>query len=229
MTTFIPRTDILPPAQWQLWPHLTEVTRQGFVLYGGTAIALRLGHRVSVDFDFFHHVPLNRDRLREACPFMASATVLQDQADALTILVPVEGAFVKVSFLAPIRFGRVGHPQYTVDKVLEVAAFEDLMATKLKVIPQRAEAKDYLDIAAMISAGQDLATGLAASSILYGANFQPSESLKALTFYGEGDLEDLPATIKRKLTKAVSTVGDLPDVARVDHRLSSEVRQAGSI
>ncbi len=29
-------------------------TNQGFVLYGGTAIALRLAHRPSVDFDFFN-------------------------------------------------------------------------------------------------------------------------------------------------------------------------------
>jgi hypothetical protein len=31
----------------------------GFVLYGGAAIALRLGHRQSVDFDFFSSRPLN--------------------------------------------------------------------------------------------------------------------------------------------------------------------------
>ncbi|WP_443747297.1 nucleotidyl transferase AbiEii/AbiGii toxin family protein [Asticcacaulis solisilvae] len=67
MTTFAPRTDILPEAQRQLRPYLAEVTRQGFVLYGGTAIALRLGHRVSVDFDFFHHLPLDRNRLYKAC------------------------------------------------------------------------------------------------------------------------------------------------------------------
>ncbi|MBW8882339.1 MAG: nucleotidyl transferase AbiEii/AbiGii toxin family protein, partial [Asticcacaulis sp.] len=152
MSTFAPRTDILPEAQRQVWPDLAEVTRQGFVLYGGTAIALRLGHRVSVDFDFFHHLPLDRQRLYETCNFLQSATVLQDQADGLTVLVPAEGAYVKVSFLAPIRFGRIGQPQFTTDKVLEVASLEDLMATKLKVILQRAEAKDYRDIAAMIQA-----------------------------------------------------------------------------
>lgn len=31
----------------------------GFALYGGTAIALRLGHRTSVDFDFFNDRPLD--------------------------------------------------------------------------------------------------------------------------------------------------------------------------
>jgi len=46
------RLDILPPAQLALWPELRQIPAH-FVLYGGTAIALRLGHRQSVDFDFF--------------------------------------------------------------------------------------------------------------------------------------------------------------------------------
>lgn len=223
MTTFTPRTDILPEAQRLLWPRLAEITRLGFVLYGGTAIALRLGHRVSVDFDFFHHLPLDRQRLYGACPFLALATVLQDQSDALTVLVPVGAALVKVSFLAPVRFGRVAQPDYTADHVLEVASLEDLMATKLKVVLQRAEAKDYRDIAAMIAAGQDLAAGLAGSCALYGANFQPSESLKALTFYGEGDLDELPMPIRRTLAAAAGAVGDLPEIAIVDRSLSANL------
>lgn len=75
----------------------------------------------------------------------------------------------------------------------------------------------------MLDAGQDLANGLAGSGALYGGNFQPSESLKALTFYGEGDLDDLPSAVRRTLTQAVSTVGDLPKAEIVDHSLSSGV------
>ena len=49
---FIPRMDILPSAQRLVWRELRAAAALGFVLYGGTAIALRLGHRFSVDFDF---------------------------------------------------------------------------------------------------------------------------------------------------------------------------------
>lgn len=42
----------LPDEQRRLWPALADVP-DAFVLYGGTALALRLGHRSSVDFDFF--------------------------------------------------------------------------------------------------------------------------------------------------------------------------------
>jgi len=51
----------------------------GFVLSGGTAIALRLGHRVSVDFDLFTEKSLEREKLEEAFPFLGRSTVLQDE------------------------------------------------------------------------------------------------------------------------------------------------------
>lgn len=48
-----PQTAVLPaPQQEELWPKLKTIPKQ-FVLYSGTAIALQLGHRESVDFDFF--------------------------------------------------------------------------------------------------------------------------------------------------------------------------------
>lgn len=42
---FKPCIHILPPAQRRLWPELKNAPNLGFSLYGGTAIALRLGHR----------------------------------------------------------------------------------------------------------------------------------------------------------------------------------------
>lgn len=43
--------DILPAAQRSLWDDKIGRGFPGCVLYGGTALALRLGHRESVDFD----------------------------------------------------------------------------------------------------------------------------------------------------------------------------------
>ena len=52
MAIFKPRLDVLAPAQQKLWQSLQSATALGLVLYGGTAIALRLGHRQSVDFEY---------------------------------------------------------------------------------------------------------------------------------------------------------------------------------
>ena len=42
--TFTPTLDVLPEAQRALWPALGDLP-DSLVLYGGTALALRLGHR----------------------------------------------------------------------------------------------------------------------------------------------------------------------------------------
>ncbi len=118
-----------------------------------------------------------------------------------------------MSFFGAIAFGRVGEPDFTDDGVLLVASFEDLMATKVKVVLQRAEAKDYRDVAAMINAGVDLPRGLASARVLFGPNFQPSESLKALVYFNDGDLKMLTAAEKITLVDAVKAVRDLPEVA----------------
>jgi hypothetical protein len=58
-----PKTAILPKAQQELWPLLTPAPGFSFVLYGGTAVALHLGHRISVDFDFFRTEPLDKKEI----------------------------------------------------------------------------------------------------------------------------------------------------------------------
>lgn len=221
MRVFEPHLHTLPAAQQVLWASLKPALDLGFVLYGGTAIALRLGHRISVDFDFFRETPLDHTELRVAFPFLSAATTLQEQPDALSVLVPVEDHYVKVSFFGPIRFGRVGVPQLTADGVMQVASLKDLMATKLKVILQRVEAKDYRDIAALLTAGESLEEGLAAARRLFHPTFQPGESLKAMVYFEGGDLETLTADEKARLIEAASQTRDLPVVDIISSSLQA--------
>lgn len=212
---FTPHLEILPPAQRLLWTALRPAPQLGFVLYGGTAIALRLGHRASLDFDFFTDQPLNRGALSASFPFLRRATLLQDTPDSFTALVPPDTSddqHVKVSFFGTLSFGRVGEPDVTADGVLQVAALDDLMATKLKVILQRIEAKDYQDIAALLRAGVSLSHGLAGARALYGPAFQPSESLKALVYFEGGDLHRLTQEERELLIATASSVRALPPV-----------------
>lgn len=222
--------EILPPAQQRLWPELGSTLVLGFVLYGGTAIALRLGHRTSIDFDFFSENPLDREAIIAAFPFMSESTVLQDARNTLTVLVPYgdsEHSHVKVSFFGALGFGRVGEPGITQDRILQVASLDDLMATKLKVVLQRAEAKDYQDIAAMLKAGVRLANGLAAAREMFGPNFQPSESLKALVYFSDGDLSRLTREEKSELVNAVSAIRELPTSVIVSRKLAATNNAVG--
>jgi hypothetical protein len=114
VTKLSPRLDILPEAQRELWPQLGRLPRQ-FVLYGGTAIALRLGHRSSVDFDFFSPDPLDHRALERDLPFLRDGAALQEEANVRTVLASTTHGPVKVSLFGGIGFGRVGEPACTED------------------------------------------------------------------------------------------------------------------
>ena len=73
---------------------------------------------------------------------------------------------VKVSLFAGLTIGRVAEPDPTADGVAIVAAPLDLLATKLKVMLQRAERKDYEDVAVLLRSGLSLGQGLAAARAL---------------------------------------------------------------
>ena len=219
-TVFSPHMEILPPAQKKLWRELKPARQLGFVLYGGTAIALRLGHRASIDFDFFSEKQLERKELASQFSFISHVTTLQDQPNALSWLVSCgDSQYVKISFFGGIGIGRVGEPDITEDGILQVASLEDLMATKVKVILQRVEAKDYRDIAAMVRAGVSLSAGLASARKMYGTNFQPSESLKAMVYFEGGDLHTLTEDEKDCLTQAVKAVRTLPQTEIISQQL----------
>jgi hypothetical protein len=221
MRKFSPRNDVLPAEQKRLWRELRSTQDLGFVLYGGTAIALRFGHRQSVDFDFFTERPLDKDEIRRVLPFTGSlgVVVLQDRPDTYVVL--TAGDQVKVSFFGGLKFGRVGEPEVTDDGVLQVASLDDLMSLKLKVILDRVESKDYRDIAAMVSAKVSLERGLSGAAALFGSLFPAAESLKALVHFKGGDLETLSSPERKILIEAVRSVRTLPSVFIASKQLSA--------
>src|SRR5437660_10354267 len=86
MTELFPRLEILPPSQRRIWPELCAIPKD-FVLYGGTALALHLGHRESADFDFFGGRNFDVRALETGIPCLAGAKIIQRAEDTLTAIV----------------------------------------------------------------------------------------------------------------------------------------------
>lgn len=220
---FSPRLDILPMAQRALWPRLTELP-QDFVLYGGTAAALRLGHRQSVDFDFFSDLALD-DRRKDgvlALPWLAGASIDQDEPDTLTVTT-VGADPVKLSFFGGIGTGCVAAPDRTDDKVLFVASLSDLLAHKLKVVHSRAAGKDYQDIAALLDSGMRLDKGLADLEAMFGNRVPAALTAKALTYYQDiSEPWRVTAQVKQTLQGAVRGLpAELPKSALYSRTLAT--------
>ncbi|ANW04006.1 nucleotidyl transferase AbiEii/AbiGii toxin family protein [Bradyrhizobium icense] len=217
---FEPRIEILPPAQKEIWPQLAPAPDLSFVLYGGTAVALHLGHRVSIDFDFFKAEPLDKARIETSFQFVRNARTIQEDKNSLVMDVPMSSGSVKVSFFGGLALGRINDPLRTRDSVLFVASLEDLLATKLKAILDRAEAKDYRDISAMLSAGVSLEKALGAFAVNYRRD--PALPLRALGFFKDGDLPSLPKADRDLLRAARDRVSDVPEVPMLKGLLSAE-------
>lgn len=212
--SFAPKLDILPEPQRALWPRLREVPGN-FVLYGGTALALRLGHRTSIDFDFFSTEPFDPAELRRSLPMLKDARPLQTGPHTLTMAVGPRSE-VDVSFFGGLdTLGRVGEPELTDDGVISVASLTDVAACKAAVICERAQAKDYKDIYELLRAGLTLEQIIGAAQAVYGEHYNAMMTLKALSYFGDGDLGTLPPEVKKTLTRAAANIGVIPAMARL--------------
>ena len=218
-----PHLEILPPAQRELWPALDAVPDQ-FVLYGGTGLALHIGHRASVDFDFFSSEGFDPSWLQSRLPFFKNLDPknpelwIHRKRDNLEATINRGFGDVKVAFFGGLNtLKRVEDPVKLVESRVQVASKLDLAGMKMRVVQVRAHVRDYVDIHALAMNGVDVATGLAAAKAI-DANFQPVPTLRALQFYGDGDLAtDVPKAVQRDLTKWAQQV-DLSKLPSIRHR-----------
>lgn len=197
-----PRLEILAPPQRAFWDRVAHSVPRRFVLYGGTAVALRYGHRQSAGFDYFSDGPLGREQLEKALPAIKAGQVLQQSKESLTVRLDIDGEPVRLSFFGEIGFGRVGEPDIIKHRVA-IASPIDLLATKLKTLHDRIEARDYLDIEALLRSGLTLNQGIAAAAALFGNSINMLDTAKAVAWLKDGGLDKaLPATTRTFLTKA---------------------------
>ncbi len=107
-----------------MWKELTEIPAD-FMLYGGTAIALHLGHRQSIDFDFFgwrNFAPLD---FAASLTLLEGGEILQSEPNTLTMTIDRSGP-VKLSFFGVPRLKKIAPPQIASDVGLQIASLLDL-------------------------------------------------------------------------------------------------------
>jgi hypothetical protein len=136
-----PRIDVLPKAQAALWPFLEQVPPE-FVLYGGTAVALRYGHRFSEDFDFFTNAPVALNELQNNIPIIKETVVkielighnqLNIKLFIKNLDLSNDDSIVKVTFLSDKKLipGCIIPPDICLDNNIKIASPIDLLATKI--------------------------------------------------------------------------------------------------
>lgn len=201
--------SILTPAQVVVLRALGPLAKSsGFYLAGGTAVALRFGHRRSVDFDWFAPSFERPDAL--VAEIKTHGLLLEGaQVDAGTIIGRIDG--VKISFFEyryPLLDPLESWPDYGID----VASLRDLGAMKLLAIAQRGSRKDFVDVHELLRRGTALDDMLQA----FRAKFQADQIsvLRGLTYFDDAEAEPMPemlsatdwSAVRGDVTRAVREV-----------------------
>lgn len=128
------RLDILP---------LFKIFKKDFYLAGGTALALQIGHRDSIDFDFFSQGDIDTKKIFEKIKeTFIDYKILKTQEEKNTLTVFINDN-IKLSLFG-YKYSLLNN---TIDdENLRIASVEDIGCMKLSAITSRATNKDYIDL-----------------------------------------------------------------------------------
>lgn len=167
-----------------------------FYLAGGTALALQIGHRISVDFDFFSQSEIPENVLEELKEIFSNyrITVSVNNPEELTVFLnETKITFIKYPFpvIKPII-------EYQGIRLLDV---KEIGATKAYVIGRRGDFKDYVDLYYILSEGHSsLDEIINLAEVKYQNEFNSRLFLEQLVY-----LEDIEETqlifLKKQVTK----------------------------
>ncbi len=168
-----------------------QAARLGLYLGGGTAVALHLGHRRSVDLDWFSEVPVG-DVTRLARTLGSDRMpMVVDQIGPGTLHGSVGG--VRVSVLE-YPYGLLHPPAVWSDYGCPVASLDDLACMKLSAVAQRGSKRDFVDVYAVVREHRPLDELLGLYRRRYGIE-DIAHVLQGLVYFDDAERDRMPRMI----------------------------------
>lgn len=160
---------------------------QDTYLVGGTALALQLGHRKSIDLDIFGSISASSSEIRQTLSAKHSVQVLKESANIDIYL--VDG--VKVDFVN-YSYGLI-QPVIVQDN-LRLAAIEDIAAMKIAAVIGRGTKKDFTDLFFLLKRySLKEILGFYSSKYPDGTLFI---ALKSLTYFEDAESDPMPEMLE---------------------------------
>lgn len=152
-------------------------------LVGGTALALQLGHRKSIDLDFFGTVDCEAEYLRESIAGIASLTILKESPHIHIYI--VDGIKVDI-----VNYKYPWLDDVVLEQGLRLASVSDIAAMKITAIIGRGTKKDFIDIAFFLH-------HFSLEEILhfYAAKYNDSSvfmAMKSLAYFDDAETDPMP-------------------------------------
>jgi hypothetical protein len=175
--------EVLNAQQQKILPRLGVFKKQ-YYLVGGTAIALQIGHRFSIDFDLFSLKPINHSRLTgKLIQQDIQYILLFKNAEGLHLLSEgVKITFFEYPFSIPHRIEVDGH--------LTMPALLDLAAMKAYALGRRSKWKDYVDLYFLLRDHFSFHEISAAAEKLFGGAFSKKLFKTQLGYFDDVDYSE---------------------------------------
>jgi len=158
-------------------------------LAGGTALALYLGHRISVDLDFFTYTKFDPNKLSKKISSIGSFT--EEFCKGISLI----GTFNSVKFSCfhydyPLLHKPILYEGCAIAHIVDIAAM------KLEAIAGRATKKDYIDIYTILHSGYTLEDMFSLYEKKYGyPEGNRFHRVKALTFFEDAEDSMMPTLL----------------------------------
>ena len=180
--------ETISPSTLELLKSIQSIAfLQDTCLVGGTALALQLGHRKSIDLDIFGSITASSSEIRQTLSAKHSVQVLKESANINIYL--VDG--VKVDFVN-YSYGLV-EPVVVQDN-LRLASIEDIAAMKIAAIIGRGTKKDFIDLFFLLRR-----YSLKELLGFYSAKYPDGTlfiALKSLTYFEDAESDPMPEMLE---------------------------------
>lgn len=185
--------DILSSSQKELLPFLATFKRE-FILVGGTAIALQIGHRKSIDFDLFKQNTLNKKKIKAKVNGLdAKKQLLFEDGDGIHFLVnDVKITFFQYPF--PIN-GTI-----SVEKYIKMPDLLTLVAMKFYAMGRRTKWKDYVDIYFLLNNGFTIEQGSKKALELFGDGYSEKLFRQQLAYFEDIDYSETVEWVVKEIS-----------------------------
>ncbi len=177
--------EILDKNRIEILPKL-KIFKDRFYLAGGTALALYIGHRQSIDFDFFINADFDEEKLRVEVEEIFkddNLKIVQLEKNTLTLILNED---IKISFfgykyemLEPLKE----------EEHFKMASMRDITCMKMSAVCGRSTNKDYIDIFFLLNIFS-LKDILKASSVKF-PSLDTSVILKSLVYFNEIEMDPI--------------------------------------
>ena len=160
-----------------------------FYLAGGTALAIHLGHRMSIDLDFFSRSDFSIEKIKKELSLLGDV-VVNDQGDG-TLNASLDG--VKISFL---RYDYAQLYPYVVFENVNLADERDIAAMKIDAASSRGSKKDFIDLYFLLEKYSLVELIGFFEKKFSDIKYNKLHILKSLVYFSDAEAEPMPMMLK---------------------------------